>query len=280
MTLAVIASAQPLDTYPCHTCDPQADRFRSGDFSSLSEAIIDPACDCPFPNNIIPRSRLLPNGAWPEDIYRRNWRAFSGTEGRVARTVAEGFTPLLTAINRGGRHPRGHFHPEELERLLKGLTQTEVNARVANHPESGSTALHYAARGWRGPGLIQLLLNSGAIVDARTDRGHTPLMLATTVENFQALQAAGADIRAQSVGGHTVLHRAAFSTNAATVEALIASGLDPNGIRDWRPLHSAGLPETFEALRKAGADIHARTPVGFTVLHQAAAFSDAETVES
>ena len=287
VALTVIASAQPLDTYTCVTCANLPEHgsvpsFRSGDYSALPALIIDPACDCPFPNNIIPQSRLLPNGAWPEDIYRRNSRAFFSTEGRVARVVAQGFTPLLEALRWGSRrHPRNHLHPQELERLLESLSPAEVNARVTNlgRFSSGRTALHYAALR-RGPGLIQLLLDSGATVDARSDRRFTPLMYAITTEHFNTLQAAGADIRAQADDGHTVLHRAAFFTDAATVEALIASGLDPNGISDWAPLHSAGLPETFAALRRAGADIHARTDWGFTVLHRAAGYADAATVES
>ena len=280
VALAVIASAQPLDTYRCETCDPRADQFRNGDYSELPTLIIDPTCDCPFPSNIIPQSRLLPNGAWPEDIYQRNSRAFSGTEGRVAQAVAQGFTPLHEALSNAGnsRHPRGHLHPEELERLLEGLTQAEVNARILNSYLSGLTALHFAAGG-RGPGLVQLLLDSGAIVDARADNGQTPLL--SSAENFKALREAGANVRAQGDHGGTVLHTAAHDTDAATVEALIAAGLDPNAQTDGgvSSLHLARSPETFEALRRAGADIHARTNDGFTVLHNAARYLDAATVE-
>ena len=257
--------------------------FRGGDYSSLPTPIIDPACDCPFPNNVIPRSRLLPNGAWPSDIYRRNPRAFFGTEGRVARFVAEGFTPLLEAVrNSNSRHPRLHLHPEELERLLEGLAPTDVNARVANHRFwSGWAALHFAARG-SGPGIVQVLLDNGAAVDARDATGSTPLLQASSLERFRTLQAAGADIRARDPSGATVLHRAALVADAATVGALIASGLDPNARTDsgWRPLHYARSPEVFNALRKAGADIHARTDSGFTVLHGAASWLDAASVEA
>lgn len=68
----------------CFTCYPEADQFRNGDYSSLGEPIIDPSCDCPFPNNSIPGSRLLENGAWPRDIYQANRRVFRGLVGAVA----------------------------------------------------------------------------------------------------------------------------------------------------------------------------------------------------
>ena len=249
----------------------------------MYESIIDPACDCPFPNNVIPRSRLRPNGAWPRDIYRENLRAFRGSIGRVVQAVARGITPVLEALHYGsGRHPRGHLHPEELERLLSGLSQAETQAQLGKYEYiEGRTPLHYGAFG-RGPGIIRILLDSGSSVDAKDDEGRTPLMLAASLESFKTLQAAGSDIRTRADRGYTVLHRAAHVTDAATVEALIASGLDPQArtASGWRPLHSAGSLETFEALRNAAADIHARTDSGYTVLHRAALSLDAASVEA
>ena len=282
--LAVAASAQPLDTYPCPTCDPVADQFRKGDYSSLPEPLIDPTCDCPFPNNIIPRSRLLANGAWPQDIRTQNRRAFRGSAGRVLSSVVRGLTPATEALRYGSsRHPFRHLHPEELERLLEGLSQAEIDTQLVNYryPGSGRAPLHQAASGmW--PGIIRLLLDNGATVDPRDSGGRTPLLWVRASKEFRMLHAAGADVRARTESGYTVLHRAALVTNAAIVKTLIASGLDPNAPTKggWRPLHSAGSPEMFEALRNAGADIHARTNSGYTVLHQAAYSLDAATVEA
>ena len=283
LALAVSVAAQPLDTYGCQTCSPQAQQFRNGDYSSLQGALTDPSCDCPFPNNVIPRSRLLPNGAWPRDIYRENLRAFRGSVGRVVQAVARGITPVLEALHSGsGRHPRGHLHPEELERLLATLSQAETRAQLGKYEYiAGRTPLHYGAFG-RGPGIIRILLDNGSSVDAKDDDGRTPLLHAASLESFTTLQAAGSNIRTRADSGYTVLHRAAHVTDAATVEALIASGLDPQArtTSGWRPLHSAGSPETFEALRKAAADIHARTDSGYTVLHRAVLSLDAASVEA
>ena len=281
---AASAPAQPLDEYTCLTCDPRASQFRAGDYSALTEPIIDPACDCPFPNNFIPLSRLLANGAWPENIYSRNRSAFRGPAASIARAVAEGFTPLLESVRySGGSHPRGHLHPEELERLLEGLSPAEVNAPRRNPTYlAGRTPLHYAAWG-RGPGILQLLLDGGALVEARDIRGWTPLLRATSLEIFRTLRAAGADIRAETDFKYTVLHVAAFVADAATVQALIAAGLDPNArdsVWGYAALHSARSPETFGALREAGADIHARTDSSWTVLHSAALRLDAASVEA
>ena len=286
MAWAANAPAQPLDDFGCYTCGPLASQFRTGDYSALTEPIIDPACDCPFPNNLIPRSRLLANGAWPEDIYSKNERALirAASAGRIARDVAQGFTPLHEALRYGSlNHPRGHLHPEELERLLEGLSPAEVNAPVRNlRWWAGRTPLHFAASA-RGPGIVQLLLDSGALVEARDIRGWTPLIWATSLETFGTLRAAGADVRAQSDAGYTVLHRAATFFETATVEALLAEGLDPNARRTGdglSVLHQARSPETFKALREAGADIHAHRTDGYTVLHRAAASLDAATVEA
>ena len=257
-------------------------QFRTGDYSALTAPLIDPACDCPFPNNSIPRSRLLANGAWPEDIYSKNRNVFRSQAGRVAQAVAQGYSPLLEALISGGKHPRRHLHPEELERLLEELSPAEVNARIANFGfQSGRPPLDFAAAG-RGPGILQLLLDSGADVHAMADNGRTPLMWAGSLESYQALQAAGANVRAQANDGYTVLHRAAAYADAATVEHLILSGLDPDAqtTSGWRPLHFARSAGIFMALRSAGADIHAMTESGFTVLHQAARSLDAATIEA
>ena len=230
----------------------------------------------------------MPNGAWPEDIYQRNRTALAAG-GLTVQYVARGVTPLHEALlNGSATHPRGHLHPEELEQLLENISPEEVSAPVRNWGfRSGRTPLHFAFRG-RGPGIIQLLLDNGALIDARDGSGFTPLLAAESSESFQALRAAGADVRAQADNSWTVLHQAAHLADAATVEALIATGLDPNARTDWggTVLHLAALaasPQTFKAVRAAGADIHARTDRVWTLLHQAAYVAsrlDAATVET
>ena len=82
------------------------------------------------------------------------------------------------------------------------------------------------------------------------------MQLAGSLEAFQTLRAAGADIRAQTPNGFTVLHRAVVVGDAATVRELLDVGLNPNATTrsGWTPLHAARSREAFEALRTAGAD--------------------------
>ena len=271
VAFTAIASAQTLPELLGRRDSSRLDQFRSGDFSALLQhnvlVIIDPACDCPFPNNVIPRSRLLPNGAWPEDIFRANEEKLDSQ----LLEVAQGYTPLIRALDRAHAsspvtslmHPRGHLHPGWLEWLLDSRTRAEVNGRLVNtegsfrRRQAGWTALHYAASKSQPPEIVQLLLDSGASVNAPDGRGWTPLLLARSLESFKTLQAAGADIRARLDSGFTVLHRAASVTDATTVEALIAAGLDPNAETSsgWTPLLYAGSRESFEALLAGGADL-------------------------
>ena len=279
-----------LDEFRCETCDRVPDgfsslEFRHGDFSSLfasSETrVIDPVTDRPFPNNVIPQARRWPNGAWPGDIYERNVRegTFNGPGGREAQLVAEGWTMLHEAVANGSSsHPRGWLNPALLD---ESWDWGDLQAGLQNGSRRGWTPLHLAAQRAH-PGVVERLLELGVYPDARAFDGATPLLVAGSLEVFEALRAAGADIRARRDDGTTVLHRAAWRTDAATVRSLIAAGLDPNAARDSgsTPLMSAGSVEVFEALRAGGADIRARTNSGGTVLHQAAWRTDAATVRS
>ena len=272
----------PLDaSLPCTTCSAAGDAFRAGDYRAVGEPIIDPACDCPFPNNLIPPSRLLPNGAWPEALYQRNRSVFQGEGGggerRVARTVALGWTPLHEAVNNGSRsHPRRWLNPAWLEEVLNDWPEA-ISSPVA----SGRTPLHFAALRAH-PGIVEQLLLRGAAVDARAADDRTPMHFARSLEVFKALRDAGADLHAQRNDGYTVLHRITWFADAATVRELIDAGLDPNAAwsHGYTPLHYARSFEVFEALRAAGADIQARTNAGYTALHRAAWFGDAAMVQA
>ena len=284
-----------LDEFRCETCDTDGDstvaRFRQGDFSGVLQArVIDPACDCPFPNNLIPLSRLasLPNGAWPEEIYERNVRegTFNVPGGRQARLVAQGWTPLHEAVANGSSaHPRGWLNPARLDEVLADWPRA-IEAELRNlGARSGWTPLHLAARR-ADPGIVKRLLEHRPVVDARALNGATPLHVARSGEVFAALRAAGADIQARADNGWTVLHSAARlrDMDAATVRSLVKAGLDPNAATDdgWTPLLVAGTREVFAALRAAGVDIQARADNGWTVLHSAAGLRDmdAATVRS
>ena len=274
--------APPLDELrSCTTCSAAAAAFRAGDYSALEEPIIDPGCDCPFPNNMIPPSRLLENGAWPEALFERNLSLLTGEAGSLARIVANGWTPLHEALNNGSRsHPRRWLNPEWLDQILDAWPDAlEAGLRNSGPVTTGRTPLHLAAlRGY--PGIVERLLARGASVDVRAANGITPLRVARPLEVFQVLRAAGAGIYPPTRQGNTILHKVARFGDAAAVREFIAAGVDPNAATGDGavPLHVAGSLEAFEALRAAGADLRARTNDGHTVLHGAAYSADAATV--
>ena len=268
----------PLDEAdPCALCSAAAAAFRAGDYSALEEPIIDPACDCPFPNNMIPPSRLLENGAWPEALYERNRLLFTGEAGGLASAVAQGWTPLHGALNAGsGSHPWRWLNPEWLDQLLDAWPDAlQAGLRNSGAGRAGWTPLHLAANRAYFPGIVERLLARGASVHARAANGTTPLRYARRLEAFKALRVAGAGMYGPTPEGFHILHRATTYGDATTVQELLDAGLDPNeeASNGWAPLHYARTLEVFKALRAGGADLHARTNGGQTVLHQVARFA-------
>ncbi|MDE2984812.1 MAG: ankyrin repeat domain-containing protein [Gemmatimonadota bacterium] len=117
--------------------------------------------------------------------------------------------------------------------------------------------LHEAARRDDNPELITVLVGAGVGVNARDDRGTTPLLQAVESKwpaNVAALLEAGADVHAVTQDGDTPLHLAAMWPPKSY------------GRRD-DPLE----PDTLMviALVAAGADIDARNNRGETPLHAA-----------
>lgn len=89
----------------------------------------------------------------------------------------------------------------------------EVEARLENPNETdcdGKTLLHLAA--WslqENPKIFQLLLDTGADVNALTPSGHTSLHFAVCIKNRRSIAApidAGADVNSRDSSGRTPLH--------------------------------------------------------------------------
>lgn len=137
------------------------------------------------------------------------------------------------------------------------------------------------------PGLTSDMVRrqlAGNDINALDARGWTPLMYATqhvgSAESIKAILDAGANVRARSRSGDTVLMIAATAQRPSSewISALIAAGADVNAQdRDGRTALALavlrfGLPEggagteIISILRKAGARVDIRDSLGMTPL--------------
>ena len=112
----------------------------------------------------------------------------------------DGAAPLYKASSWG--------HDSIVERLLKAGPDVNHEAKVHPSLARGWTALHRAC--WSAPGhvVIARLLAAGADLEAKTEDGRTPLMIASqrgSTSIIKELIEAGADIEAESEDGSTPL---------------------------------------------------------------------------
>lgn len=105
-----------------------------------------------------------------------------------------GVPPIVKTVNQAGER-------RELIDLLLAAG-ADINA---SDPRSGATLLHEVASLYDDPALVTKVLAAGALVDARDDRGRTPLHCAADVAHADvaaALLDAGADRDAVDEDGH------------------------------------------------------------------------------
>jgi serine/threonine-protein phosphatase 6 regulatory ankyrin repeat subunit B len=108
---------------------------------------------------------------------------------------------------------------KEVERIL--LQDPSV---IKEKTDFGRTALHVAARGSSTgadvAAIVQLLINSGADIEATDERGKTPLHFAVQsghAETVQLLIDNGANIYARTWFGQTPLQAATFTCSGSHV---------------------------------------------------------------
>jgi uncharacterized protein len=129
-------------------------------------------------------------------------------------------TPLITAIKNQDR--------QAARTLLKQkalVTQTEPD---------GTTALHWAVQ-VDDLDLVQALLRAGAS-NVANRYGSTPLELAAVNGNpriIEALLQAGADAKAATAEGESVLMTASRTGNVEAMRVLLVHGADPNAHENW-----------------------------------------------
>lgn len=158
--------------------------------------------------------------------------------------------------------------------LVFAFCLLSTSAHAADSP------LHSAARGgWNKP-EVEALLARGADVNARDERGETPLHTAAFWGGgrkyiAELLLARGADVNARDTHGFTPLYVAAAQNNAEVAELLLARGADVNAKakNGWTPLFGAvskGNTGIAKTLLDKGADIKYKDEYGLTLLYYAA----------
>ncbi|KAI9855731.1 MAG: hypothetical protein M1824_005891 [Vezdaea acicularis] len=153
---------------------------------------------------------------------------------------------------------RNHGYSQQFPKEVSGLhvaassglrTVTQLllddGADVEAKNERGETALHWAA--WDGhEAVVQLLVEKGADLDVKDEDGRTALHRAASrgheaVE--QLLVEKGADVEVKDKDGRTALHQAAWNRHEAVVQLLVEKGADVD-VKDkygQTALHQAAL---------------------------------------
>lgn len=221
-----------------------------------------------------------PAGVYDGDAWNRRLRsAFRADLATAGDRVQGHLVPVADSFFGAARRA-------DHERLSSFLSAgMDVNA--IDH--SGKTALHFAALSGD-PKTIELLVDSGADVEART-REHiapaynpTPMFFVSSREAAQALRANGARVDAEHAAGLTPLHHAAYWADADTVRWFLAQGVAASSKNrsGFAPIHAAcetkGRSDIVRALLEAGAEVDTRTRSGTTALHIAAREGNTESV--
>ena len=190
------------------------------------------------------------------------------------------------------------------DRLADVLARLHADEALVSTEFTAGRGIAQAIHHWRSIAVAELLLASGADIDAQTTvhfNGDTPLCLKlragdTTAVRFLLEQGAdpnrgplkfmpsasmremtallierGWDIN-QGAGERTLLHHDASHGHGEKVRILLDFGADPNSrdAADWTPLHVLAVRGTggnaIRALTLAGADLEARNENGNTPL--------------
>jgi len=178
---------------------------------------------------------------------------------------------LLDAADKGDIH--------EAKKLISEKADTEIKDLML-----GNRPLHIAAQ--KGHiNIVDLLIQSGAIVDAKNRSERTPLHLAAIKNHSNIIKLLiqnGADIEAQEkYNGYRPLHIVVLNGYTNTAKMLLQNGanIETQDEKNRTPLHIAamyGKTETAKMLLQNGANIEAMDNYGRTPLHTAARYGKIE----
>ena len=158
---------------------------------------------------------------------------------------------------------------------MRALIEAGADVGAANSRRA--TALHWAQPD---AAKVALLLSKGAVVDAKTVEGRTPLYVAATlaagIPSLQRLLEAGANPNAETLVGATPLFPA-VNSSVEMAKLLLDKGADPNHATKSgvTPILFTRDAAVVELLIARGADARARSKIGETAVMDAATRGDA-----
>jgi ankyrin repeat protein len=209
----------------------------------------------------------------PEQLISVADACYSPTADKAEPTsrTAAGHQPLHQAVLRVDIRAVGR-------QLQRGA---DVNALVQSqqgyNAAKGNTPLHLAARDGH-LAIAKLLIQAGAAIEARNQRGETALHKAAGQSRMARLLInQGASINAEDQSGQTPLHWSARDrSDTKATDLLVQQGaaVDRRDHRQRAAIHVAamnGQPDAVDALIAGGAKVQARTRLQLTPLHLAAA---------
>jgi ankyrin repeat protein len=174
-------------------------------------------------------------------------------------------------------------HEDVIEAARQGDT-AKLRSILAKDPKKGNarpskshTALYCAAFGGHKE-TVELLIDNGADVDAKSNIGYTALHAAAGTDSKEVVElllAKGADVNAKSDLGRTCLYLPVEKGYREMTEFLIANGAEVNAKDNhgWAPLHLAVSRDQMDISRLLignGATVDSRNENGYTSLHTAA----------
>jgi len=171
-----------------------------------------------------------------------------------------------------------------LKLLLLALVASVAQAQVAPTPsEVAAYTGIFAAAAKGDAGAVAKLASSGASVNAKDDRGRTPLHVAAFMKQRDAMKAlvdAGADANALDADRYDMVTIAAVADDPATLEAALKLGNRAGNVTsryDGTALIAAahlGHVEVVRILIKAGAPLDHVNNLGWTALIESIVLGD------
>ncbi|WP_169314400.1 ankyrin repeat domain-containing protein [Turneriella parva] len=216
-----------------------------------------------------------------------SYAAYNSDLKMVRFLLSKGVDPNITSEN-GSSALSAAANPQGFE-IMKALIESgaKINyVRGASPNSAGSTILSDLFRsGWgKKADITPMLIEIGADVNHRNNRGETPLMAALSSDYGQQkaieiLVRSGANVNAQDNFGQTVLHLAAKSYEQSIFQKLLEFDPDANlkykdGETPLFALVLYGKAEGVKMLVAKGADVDVRLANGKSLLEFAIAVKE------